>query len=176
MLLTRVADLTDAERAALRALSEAVYPPAEVVDWPGRRLEWAPAEWCVRIPGEGGRVDCYVGITLADARHEGRAVRVGGIGGVKTHPDARRRGLAERAMARAVDFFHAQPDVAFGLLVCAPHLLAYYGRLGWRQFHGRLLVRQRGETVEFTFNRVMTLGVREPAPEAGTIDLASPPW
>jgi hypothetical protein len=39
-----------------------------------------------------------------------------------------------------------------------------------------MLVRQRGELVEFTFNRVMTLGIMSEAPIAGKIDLNGPPW
>jgi ribosomal protein S18 acetylase RimI-like enzyme len=176
MTLDRIADFSDADREGLRALSAAVYPPQEVADWPGRRIEWATAEWGVRIRDVEGAVLSYVGIALRRAQLDGRPVHVGGIGGVKTHPAARRRGLAERGMQRAIEFFREQPDVAFALLVCAPHLLPYYGRLGWREFTGRLLVRQRGATEAFTFNRVMTYGVQGPAPVSGTIDLLGPPW
>ena len=87
--LDRVADLTDAERRALRMLSLAVYPPVESAGWPGAKLEWAAAEWCVRVHGGDGTLASYVGITVRDAHHDGRPIRVGGIGGVKTHPVAR---------------------------------------------------------------------------------------
>lgn len=76
---------------------------------------------------------------------------------------------------RAVEFFRDQ-RLAFALLVCAPHLIDYYARQAWREFGGALLVRQAGKTTEFTFNRVMTLGVRSAAPRDGTIDLMGPPW
>ena len=117
-----------------------------------------------------------IGISLREARHDERPVRVGGIGSVKTHPAARRRGLAGRGVNRAIEFFRDQPGVEFAVLVCGPHLLAYYGHLGWREFGGRLTVQQRGATVEFTFNRVMTCGIQAPPPQAGTIDLLGPPW
>ena len=174
--LGRVADLSDANREALRALSLAVYPPGESTSWPGRQLQWAPAEWCVRVHDDAGALVSYVGIVLQQAQRDGRPVRVGGIGGVKTHPAARRRGLAKIAIERAIEFFREQGDIAFAVLVCGPHLIAYYEHLGWRQFSGRLLVQQRGETVEFTFNRVMTHPVHFAAPEAGTIDIPGPPW
>ncbi len=79
-------------------------------------------------------------------------------------------------MQRAMEFFREQPGVAFAVLVCGPHLIGHYSRLGWREFAGRLLVRQYGEAVEFTFNRVMTFGIRSAAPQTGTIDLLGPPW
>ena len=176
MTLDRIAALSDADRDELRALSVAVYPPQESASWSGAALEWSPVEWCVRVRDDDGALMSYVGITLRDAQHEGQPARVGGIGGVKTHPAARHRGLAARGMQRAVEFFHEQPAVGFGLLVCGPHLIGYYGGLGWREFTGRLVVRQRGATVEFTYNRVMTYGIRSPAPHDGTIDLLGPPW
>lgn len=174
--LDRIADLTEADRGALRALSLAVYPPTETTSWAGRQIEWAAAEWCVRIRAGDGGIASYVGISLREAERDGQPVRIGGIGGVKTHPARRGQGLAARAMERAHAFFRDEAGADFALLVCGPHLLAHYAHLGWREFHGRLLVGQHGATVEFTFNRVMTRAVRAPDPTAGTIDLLGPPW
>jgi GNAT superfamily N-acetyltransferase len=174
LTLDRVADLTEPDHEGIRLLSLAVYPPEQVADWPGRHLQWSSAEWCVRVRQEGTLVS-YVGVHLRDATCDGRPVRVGGIGGVKTHPGARRRGFAGLSIRRAVDFFR-EAGVGFALLVCAPTLLAYYAGLGWREFDGRLLVRQHGATADFTFNRVMTYGVNADGPTAGTIDLCGPPW
>jgi hypothetical protein len=176
MSLDRIADLSDGERAALRELGRAVYPPAEWADWPGHQIEWAAAEWCVRIWGEDGRLASYVGVGVRDAEHDGRPVRIGGVGGVKTHPDHRRRGHAGRGIRRAVEFFAAQPNIDFALLFCEPRLIDYYASLGWQEFAGRLLVRQRSAAEDFTFCRVMTHAVRLPGPTAGVIDLLGPPW
>jgi hypothetical protein len=174
--LDRVADLSDADRSAVRALGLAVYPPEQVADWPGRHVEWSALEYCVRVHGEDGALVSYMGVGLRDATHDNRPVRVGGVGGVKTHPAARGRGFASRGLRRAAEFYQEQPAVDFGLLVCEPHLIDYYARLGWREFGGRLLVRQRGGVAEFTLNRVMTLAVRSQGLAAGTIDLCGPPW
>lgn len=174
--LARVSDFLDADRDALRALSEAVYPPAQFADSPGRRREWAPPEWGVRLYADDGTLTSYVGIGLRDGLQDGRAVRIGGIGSVKTHPSARQRGLAALGMQHATRFFHEQGDVAFALLVCEPRLLHYYGALGWHEFSGELYVTQRGVPERFTFNRVMALDVNLPAPRSGSIDLLGPPW
>jgi len=173
--LDRVADLSEADREAVRALSLAVYPPEQVADWPGRHLEWAAPAWCVRVRDGEGALVCYVGAHLREAECDGRAVRVGGVGGVKTHPAARRRGFAALAIRRAAEFFGEQ-GAGFALLVCEPRLIRYYSRLGWREFTGRLVVRQRGAPADFTFNRVMVLGIGSAPPSAGTIDLLGPPW
>lgn len=171
-----VADLSDADHEAIRLLSLAVYPPEQFADWPGRSVEWSAPEWCVRIRGDGDALASYVGVYVRQAEWDGRAVRVGGIGNVKTHPAVRRRGLASLGIRRAVEFFREQPALEFALLLCEPHLLNYYARLGWREFGGRLLVRQRGVACAFAFNRVMTQGIRVEGPVAGTIDLCGPPW
>jgi aminoglycoside 2'-N-acetyltransferase I len=174
--LDPVARLSNADREAVRLLSLAVYPPETLADWPGRQIEWSTPEWCIRVWGEEEQLAAYVGVHLRDALCEGHPVRIGGIGGVKTHPAARSRGLASLGLRRAVEFFREQPEVAFALLVCEPHLLDFYGRLGWNEFHGQLRVRQHGVPVDFTFNRVMTHPVHLEVPKAGVIDLCGPPW
>jgi hypothetical protein len=174
--LSLVAELSDTDRAAVRSVALAVYPPHEWTDWPGRQVEWASLERCVLVHAEDGTLASYVGLGVRDGLCDGRPVRIGAIGNVKTHPGQRRRGLAVQGLCAAAAFLQAQPDVAFALLVCAPGLLPYYGCFGWREFVGRLLVRQHGAETEFTLDRVMTLGVQSEAPVAGAIDLCGPPW
>ena len=174
--LRRVADRTAGEQAALRTLALAVYPPEVAAAWPGRAIEWAPHQWGVVGWDAEGAALCYVGVVLRDARWDDRAVRVGGIGGVKTHPASRGRGFATTAIQRALAFFREQGDVDFGLLVCEPGLVPFYERLGWRRFTGEVLVIQRQATVPFTFNLVMTTPIRLQESLTGPIDLRGLPW
>ncbi len=174
--LDRSAELSAAERAAIRTLSQAVYPPEETATWPGRHLEWSGSELCIRVWGDDGELASYVGILVREGSYDSRPVLMGGVAGVQTHPKARRRGYATRGLRKAVDFFREESEVDFALLVCNTHLIPYYARLGWREFSGQLMVRQHGEPAEFTFNRVMTLGILSEAPMAGIIDLYGPPW
>jgi GNAT superfamily N-acetyltransferase len=174
--LRQVAELRAEEQAALRALALAVYPPEVAAVWPGRAFEWAPPQWVVIGWDAEGAALCHAGAVLREARWDNRAVRVGGIGGVRTHPAARGRGLAATAIQQALDFFRERGDLDFGLLVCEPGLVPYYERLGWRRFPGELLVTQHQATVPFTFNLPMTTPLRLPAPVGGTIDLLGPPW
>src|SRR5207247_678240 len=137
----------------------AVYPPEDVATWPGRAIEWAPAQWSVIGWDAEGAALCHVGVILREARWNERAVRVGGIGGVKTHPDSRGQGFASAAIRVAHDFFGNQQDVDFALLVCEPRLVPFYERLGFQLFPGTLLVTQQQATVPFTFNIPMTLPI-----------------
>jgi len=47
-------ELTDEERAALRALATAVYPPEVEAAWPGRLIEWATRQWNVIVWDDTG--------------------------------------------------------------------------------------------------------------------------
>ena len=174
--LRPVADLSAGEQAAVRTLALAVYPPEVAAAWPGRAIEWAAHQWAVVGRDAEGAALCYVGVVLRDARWDNRSVKVGGIGGVKTHPASRGRGLATTAIRRALDFFRGQGDVDFGLLVCEPGLVPFYERQGWRRFPGDLFVAQKQATVPFTFNLTRTTPVRLQESLAGTIDLLGPPW
>jgi GNAT superfamily N-acetyltransferase len=174
--LRRAADLTAEEKSALSALTLAVYPAETAAQWPGQAIEWAAPQWSVIGWDATGMAGCHVGVFVREARWNERAVTVGGIGGVKTHPALRGRGFASAAIRRAVGFFHEQGTIDFALLVCAPGLVPFYERLGWRSFAGALLVAQKNATLPFTFNLPMTTPVRLSESIDGTVDLQGPPW
>ena len=176
LTLDRTDALGESDRLAVRELGRAVYPPGSFDDWPGLSMEWDSPEWCVRLSVDDALV-AYAGLYSRRAKLDGdRDVLVGGLGNVKTHPDHRRRGHAGDLVRRAGVFFREHGGVDFGVLVCEPELVRFYASLGWHEFAGKLIVRQRGEPVEFTLCRVMTLGVEMPAVAEGTIDLCGPPW
>lgn len=118
----------------------------------------------------------FAGLLIRDASHGERPVRMGGIGGVKTHPDHPGLGHAAEAMNAAHRLFIEEGTVDFGLLVCNDTLIPYYGRLGWLLCEGEILTDQPEGKVKFNFNRVMTRSVAESAPSDGVIDLNGPPW
>ncbi|HEV3416041.1 MAG TPA: GNAT family N-acetyltransferase [Pirellulales bacterium] len=172
-----VAELTNDERAALRDLNGAVYPPEVVAAWPGRSIEWSARQWSVIVWDDlESQAVAHAGIVIRQARWKDCDVRVGGIGGVMTHPDFRGRGYARAAVNRGIEFFREQDDIDFGLLVCKPSLIPLYERLSWRVFAGDLFVEQHGKTVKFTFNVPMTCPLRLQEVLGGAIDLLGPPW
>jgi len=118
----------------------------------------------------------HAGILVREGTLDGVPVKLGGIGGVKTHPQAQGRGYASAALRRAATALHDDHHVAFSLLVCQAHLLPFYGRLGWLPFSGRLVVEQPGGAIIFTINRPMVLPGLLSAPQEGVIDLRGLPW
>ncbi len=173
---TPVADLTLADRAELRALTAAVYTPGVIATLPETRVTWAPTTWAVRVRDDDGRLVSHVGMLTRAVEVDGMPTTIGGIGGVKTHPDARGRGHAAAALQTALAFFTDDLGATFVLLVCLPTTIPYYERLGWRRFHGTLLVVQPGGTIPFTANLPMVLPARDAAPLDGTINLCGYPW
>jgi aminoglycoside 2'-N-acetyltransferase I len=125
--------------------------------------------------GDDDRILSHAGALVRDGAAGGRPVRIGGVGGVKTHPRARGRGLGSGVVRLAVELLRGQ-GADFALLVCEPALIPFYGRLGWVPHTGGLHVLQDGETVEFTFNLPMVHPLRDTALPDGVIDLMGPPW
>lgn len=173
--LKQLSDWTAQERSDLRTLNEAVYPPAQVKAWPGNQLKWSKAKWGVQVLDDADELASYVGVHVRRATHNQQQVTVGGLGGIKTHPQSRGRGYAGLGIRCAVNWFRER-SVDFALLVCDQSLLAYYAGLDWQPFAGTLLTAQQEGTVEFTFNAPMVLDVCAPAPSSGVIDLLGPPW
>jgi aminoglycoside 2'-N-acetyltransferase I len=174
--LKPVTALSAAERDALKALTAAVYPPEITATSPGRSFRWAPAQWSVLGWTAEGKLITHVGIVIRKGTLDGMPVKIGGIGGVKTHPQAQGRGHASAALRRAATALHDDHHVAFSLLVCQEHLLPFYERLGWFSFPGRLIVEQPSGPTIFTINRPMVLPGLCPAPQEGDIDLRGFPW
>lgn len=174
--LDRRCDLSEEERAELTRLTQAVYPPDEFADWPGRKIEWAPPDWLIRVTGDAGTLVASVGLLIRQARAGDRDVSIGGIGGVKTHPDARRQGHFSSGMKKAIEFFDEQSTVDFALLVCEDRLVPLYSQFGFRVHDGRLLTCQFGEQCDYTFSPVMVRDVRSAAPAGSDINLLGPPW
>ena len=164
------------DQAALEALSEAVYPPEVIATSPGKDVTWERPEHSIFVRDDTGRLVSHVGVLTRDATLDGTAVRIGGIGGVATHPDYRGRGYAAAGMQGAMDFFAEDPGIAFALLVCQPDVAPYYARLGWQPFDGVLMVEQPNGRVRFMLNMPMVFPIHAEVPKHGEIDLCGLPW
>ena len=158
----------------LQPLSALVYPPEVMATIVWRDVTWAHAAWWVLVYRED-RLVASAGLHLREARHDGARVRIGGIGGVMTHPAERRRGFATAALQRAHDVF-AEQGAQFSLLFCEPKNIAFYTHLGWRVFPGDVIVEQPTGRAPFSIMTAMVQAVGKPAPLAGTIDLCGLPW
>lgn len=167
--------LTSPEREAINELSDVVYPPGATPDWALAPMEWAPQTVRVML-WEDEQLVCHVGALIRDGLIDGRAVRVGGIGGVMTTPASRRRGCARTALAAMHTHLVDDQHVSFSLMFCAANLHSFYGKLGWRLFADPPVVERHGIAVEFTFNPAMVQDGAGSAPVAGRLELKGLPW
>ena len=144
---------------------------------------WAPPEWCVLvydspIPGQGEMVS-YLEIFRRTCNVGGQSVDVGGIGGVMTRPEWRRRGYASEGLRRAAGFLRDELRVDFGLLVCDAGKIPFYGRAGWYAVEAPLVFDQPDPGGRTRFNEpttIMVLPCRRSGWLAGEIDLCGLPW
>jgi GNAT superfamily N-acetyltransferase len=118
----------------------------------GRMYQWSSGDW--QLTGSlAGKIIASIEILERMAQVGNTPVRLGGIGGVATHPDWQRRGFASVLMERV-------------------HL---YGSLGWQVAAQSILIEQpEGKIVMET--TTMILPCRKQDWPEGFIDLCGPPW
>lgn len=171
-------DRTPDDQQKLRKLNQAVYPPENSGDSPEARMTWANTELSIIVRQEPeGDIVAHAGVLARTCLLNGSPALIGGVGGVKSHPDLRVKGLGRAAMTRAVEILRDDLSADFGLLVCPSTALGFYKRLGWNEFSGTLWIEQPDQgRINFTLNHVMVIPLRTDAPKSGSIDLSGLPW
>lgn len=168
-------NVSETQTVALNRLRAVVYPPEVLATLPGISFSWASAQWSVFVWDQDDLI-ARVGLVVREIVDNGVAKKIGGIGGVMTHPNRQGQGLASLAMREASRHFIEDLDVSYALLFCRPHLVEFYKRLNWKSFQGQVFVEQPQGKVEFSANGVMVLDVKEEAPVQGVLDLNGLPW
>ena len=160
--------LTQPERLLVEQLSAEVFPPE------GTALKWSKVDWHVLL-WEGVELASHIEIIERTATVDGQPVRLGGIGGVATRVNWRRRGLAEAALKTAQAFLREKLAVEFGLLVCGEIMIPYYAKFGWKLLERTMLIDQPQGKVTYT-DPIMILPVCKEEWPKGEIDLCGLPW
>ena len=156
-------------------LIESVWSPEVVATLPWRDVAWTGPDHRVLAFDGGGAIVAHAGIVLREADWDGRAVRVGGIAGVVTREDSRRRGIASTVMRHAMRELADTHTMDFGLLFCEPRHAPVYEKLGWRRFTGQVFALQPKGRVRFDVTDAYVLDLAL-APRDGTLDLRGLPW
>jgi len=112
-------NLTDGHKDSIQKLRSAVYPPEVLATLPGRLLTWASTQWSVLMWDEDELI-AKVGLLVREAFHNNAPKRIGGIGGVMTHPAKQGQRLASQAMREASKRFDTDLNVSYALLFCLP--------------------------------------------------------
>ena len=105
----------------------------------------------------------------------GASCAAGGIGGVATRDDSRRRGYASIALNAAIQTLKDEGATDFALLFCEPHNAPFYIGRGWKPFDGEIYAEQPGGPHSLRGDRALCLRSQARA-AAGVIDLCGLPW
>lgn len=158
-----------------KSLFNAVWPPEVVEKLPWAGIVFAHAELRVLVQAEAEGVVCHVGIHRREVKWNGRKMRAGGIGGVLTREDKRRRGYASIALNAAIQTLKDEGSTDFALLFCEPHNVPFYVGRGWKPFEGEIYAEQPAGRIRFDAIAPYVYDIRR-APRQGVIDLCGLPW
>lgn len=79
-----------------------------------------------------GRLVSHVGLLQHEVHVGGQIVRLAGLGGVITVPEAQGHGYASQLIQYATRLAFEEWSASAGLLFCLPRMVPYYERIGWR--------------------------------------------
>ncbi|MGD9839244.1 MAG: GNAT family N-acetyltransferase [Afipia sp.] len=165
----------DSSWPAVKPLLASVWPPEAVKAAPWGHIVFAHADLRVMIELDGDVV-CHAGIYRRTGTWNGRKVIIGGIGGVATRKDCRKRGYAGLAISAALHTLTEERATDFGMLFCEPHNSAFYEKLGWQSFNGTVYAEQPSSG-RATFDAMIPYVFRiKRLLREGTIDLCGLPW
>jgi len=165
----------DASWARAEPLLEATWPRAKMANLSWGQVVFAHADFRVFVERENEGIVCHVGIFRRHATLNGRPVHVGGIGGVATRSDSKRRGYATVALNAAIATLRHEGSIGFALLFCEPHNEAFYRARGWHDFEGEVFVEQPAGRVRFDVMKPMVFDLVL-KPRNGTLELNGLPW
>ena len=141
-----------------------------------RHVKWADPDLRVLIDAPDGELACHAGIFFRSATWNGQKVHIGGIGGVATRADCRRRGYASIALEAAIHTMRDHDAAQFALLFCEPHMSEFYQSRSWHPFTGAVYAEQPEGHIRFEVMAPMVLDLKRRAPTLGTLDLCGLPW
>jgi aminoglycoside 2'-N-acetyltransferase I len=165
----------DASWPMAEPLFKAVWPAHVLEKLPWGHLVFAYPEMRVLVQADPGGVVCHVGIQRREVTWNGRKMRAGGIGGVLTREEFRRRGYASIALNAAVQTLKDEGSADFALLFCEPHHAPFYVGRGWKPFDGEIYAEQPQGRIRFEAIAPYVHDLRR-APRDGVIDLCGLPW
>lgn len=160
--------LTDEERRTLFEWGPEIFGVQD------KLFHWRPKDWHFIVEDEG-RVVSHVGVLETAVRAGEREIRVGGIGGVVSVPEASGRGHAHAAMSRAAEFMRDELQVEFGMLFCLPRLRAFYAGQNWQLLEAVVEFDQPSGLVISPFH-VMVLPFAEREWPSGKVEVGGLPW
>lgn len=169
VIIKAAADLTEEERRQVDETSALAYAGDDAED-----KGWSDSQWMV-LGKLNGQVVSLAGLLVREVKVGQQVVKVGGVGGVATHPRFQNRGFAAQVLRRAAEYLRDVLGASFGLLVCSPMRVSYYARAGWQPMTAELFFEQLGARRRFE-GPAMVLRLSDATWPDGVVDLCGGPW
>jgi GNAT superfamily N-acetyltransferase len=158
----------------VKPLFDLVWPPETIAQRAWANVEFAHADLRVIVEADEQPV-CHVGLYRRTGIWRERPIRIGGIGGVLTHPDFQRQGLASVAIDAALHTLRDERSNDFALLFCDADMAAFYTSRNWKPYMGEVFAEQKGERIRFDALQPLVYYLKR-APHEGELDLCGLPW
>ena len=163
-----IKDLSQSEQDEVYQLLTVIFE-ADISQW-----IWTQEDYRLLVRVDN-RILAHIAIIERTCLVNNQPVKVGGVGGVGTHPEWRSRGLASLAMRKTADFLKNQLKVEYGVLFCANEMVPYYQRLGWRRIDAPVTFEHHRIRMQ-SDSPVMYLPCEKPYWPAGDVDVCGMPW
>jgi GNAT superfamily N-acetyltransferase len=137
-------------------------------------IQWSSHHW-MALGWLDGELVSQACLLKREVSAGAERVWVAGVGGVATHPQWQRKGLASQLMRAATTFMRDEIRVPFGLLICADETRPLYEKTGW-QFAADHLTFTQDRRRRALRTCVMVLQLDDPTWPSGEIDLCGLPW
>jgi GNAT superfamily N-acetyltransferase len=139
------------------------------------QLSWRPnRDWRFILLVDNQPVS-HVAVLLHSIMVADQPLRVGGIGGVVTIPQAQGQGYAQALLDRVEQFLCCELQVEFGLLFCRDPLGPFHEQRGWQPISNLVRIAQPAGPIDAPL-QVMVYPCQCTAFPAGTVVLNSLPW
>jgi GNAT superfamily N-acetyltransferase len=137
-------------------------------------VQWAAHDW-MALGWLDGELVSQLCLLKREIRIGTGRVWIAGVGGVATHPQRQKQGLASQLMRASETFMRDEIRVPFGLLVCADETRPFYEKNDWKFVADEVIFIQNDEQKKLK-TCVMILLLSDQSWPPGKIDLCGLPW